>query len=84
MINKQQYERMLQVLPILKQADAELSHEFQEKAFFTRIPEGHGVFIEGDLVDAIAPLVSGVVQVYKVVESRHEITPDGRLHVHTD
>lgn len=84
MINKHQYERILQVLPILKQADAELLHEFQEKAFSTRIPVGHDVFVEGARVDVIALLVSGVVRVYKVVESGHEITPDGRLHVHTD
>jgi CRP/FNR family transcriptional regulator len=74
MINTQQLERMMQALPILKQAEAKLLDEFQQKAFFARIPAGHDVFVEGDRVDAIALLVSGVVRVYKVGETGHEIT----------
>jgi CRP/FNR family transcriptional regulator len=48
--------------------------EIQQKAFFARIPAGHDVFIEGDRVDAIALLISGVVRVYKIGETGRTIT----------
>ena len=74
MLNPQQYERICRVLPILKQADPGLQHAFQQTAFFMRIPAGRDVFIEGDHVDAIALLISGVVRVYKIGETGREIT----------
>jgi CRP/FNR family transcriptional regulator len=74
MINKAEYERLVQALPILVQADPVLQREFQETAFFMRIPKGRDVFIEGDHVDAIALLISGVVRVYKISETGREIT----------
>jgi CRP/FNR family transcriptional regulator len=74
MINAQQFNLLVRALPILDQADPELLGELQQKAFFARIPEGHDVFIEGDQVDAIALLISGVVRVYKIGETGREIT----------
>jgi len=74
MIDTHQFERILQALPILKHADSALLREFQQTAFFTRIPKGRDVFIEGDHVDAIALLISGVVRVYKIGETGREIT----------
>jgi CRP/FNR family transcriptional regulator len=74
MINSQQFERIARALPILKDAAPRLLREFQDTAFFTRIPEGRDVFIEGDQVDAIALLISGVVRVYKIGETGREIT----------
>jgi CRP/FNR family transcriptional regulator len=74
MINAEQYERIVRVLPILEHAEPGLLREFQQTAFFTRIPEGRDVFIEGDHVDAIALLISGVVRVYKIGETGREIT----------
>jgi CRP/FNR family transcriptional regulator, anaerobic regulatory protein len=74
MINQEEYERLIRVLPFLKKADPGLLHEFQQAAFFMRIPKGHDVFIEGDHVDAIALLISGVVRVYKIGETGREIT----------
>jgi len=74
MINTQQFERIVRALPILKQADPSLLREFQQTAFFARIPKGRDVFIEGDQVDAIALLISGVVRVYKIGETGREIT----------
>ncbi len=74
MISTQEYERVIRVLPILKNADPSLLYEFRQTAFFARIPEGHDVFIEGDQVDAIALLISGVVRVYKIGETGREIT----------
>ena len=74
MITTQQFERLVQALPILAHADPGLLREFQQAASFMRIPAGHDVFVEGDLVDAIALLISGVVRVYKIGETGREIT----------
>jgi CRP/FNR family transcriptional regulator len=74
MITTQQFVRLVQTLPILAHADPGLLREFQQAASFTRIPAGHDVFVEGDLVDAIALLISGVVRVYKIGETGREIT----------
>jgi CRP/FNR family transcriptional regulator, anaerobic regulatory protein len=74
MINTQQFDLLIRVLPVLKDGDPSLLREFQEKAFFARIPKGHDVFVEGDQVDAIALLISGVVRVYKIGETGREIT----------
>ena len=46
----------------------------QQFGIFIHIPKGHDVFIEGDHVDAIALLISGVVRVYKIGETGREIT----------
>jgi CRP/FNR family transcriptional regulator len=74
MINPEQFHRIARVLSILEHADPGLLREFQQKAFFARIPEGHDVFVEGDIADAIALLISGVVRVYKIGETGREIT----------
>jgi len=74
MINPEQFNRIVRVLPILEHADPGLLREFQQKAFYARIPQGHDVFVEGDRADAIALLISGVVRVYKIGETGREIT----------
>ncbi len=74
MITQEQFNLLAGVLPILKHADPRLLREFQQKAFFARIPAGHDVFVEGDIADAIALLISGVVRVYKIGETGREIT----------
>lgn len=74
MIDATQYERISLALPILQQADEAFKKEFQSAAFFARIPSGHDVFLEGDRVEAIALLLSGVVRVYKIGETGREIT----------
>lgn len=74
MISPLQFNLLVRVLPILEHADPGLLREFQQKAFFARIPEGHDVFVEGDRADAIALLISGVVRVYKIGETGREIT----------
>jgi CRP/FNR family transcriptional regulator, anaerobic regulatory protein len=74
MITSEQFRRILHALPILEHADPRLLRELQDTAFFARIPEGRDVFIEGDQVDAIALLISGVVRVYKIGETGREIT----------
>jgi CRP/FNR family transcriptional regulator, anaerobic regulatory protein len=74
MISPEQFQRITRVIPILKHADPRLLREFQDTAFFARIPAGRDVFVEGDQVDAIALLISGVVRVYKIGETGREIT----------
>src|SRR5512141_3287567 len=74
MIESDVMERLAHVLPVLRQSEPDFRREFQQKAFLARIPAGHDVFLEGDQVDAIALLVSGVVRVYKIGETGREIT----------
>ena len=74
MISLEQYNHTMRVLPILQRADPQLAREFHQVATFARIPAGRDVFIEGDRVDSIALLISGVVRVYKIGETGREIT----------
>ncbi len=74
MITSEQYDLLVQAMPILEHAGPDLAREIQHNAFFARIPAGHDVFIEGDRADAIALLISGVVRVYKIGETGREIT----------
>jgi CRP/FNR family transcriptional regulator len=74
MITSEQLNLLLRVLPVLEHADPGLLREFQQKAFFARIPVAKDVFVEGDRVEAIALLISGVVRVYKIGETGREIT----------
>jgi CRP/FNR family transcriptional regulator len=74
MIDSSQFNRIALVLPILQQGEASFVREFQQVAFFARIPAGRDVFLEGDRVESIALLISGVVRVYKIGETGREIT----------
>ena len=74
MIESQQIARISQALPVLQHANSEFTREFQQIAFLARIPAGRDVFLEGDNVDAIALLISGIVRVYKIGETGREIT----------
>jgi CRP/FNR family transcriptional regulator len=74
MIDSSQFDRIAQLLPILQQANIAFVREFQQAAFFARIPAGRDVFLEGDRVEAIALLISGVVRVYKIGETGRAIT----------
>lgn len=61
-------------MPFLQNADALFIKEFQSSAFLANIPAGRDVFLEGDRIEAIALLISGVVRVYKIGETGREIT----------
>lgn len=74
MISHDQYNRIVRILPVLQRADPQLAREFQQAAFFARVPAGKDVFVEGDRTDALALLISGVVRVYKIGETGREIT----------
>lgn len=74
MLDSSQLQRIRASLPLLQLADESLVRELQQAATFARIPAGHDVFLEGDRVDGIALLLSGVVRVYKISETGREIT----------
>ena len=74
MINSEQFKRILLALPMLQRADALLIDELRRKAQFAKIAAGQDVFVDGDRVDGIALLISGVVRVYKIGETGREIT----------
>lgn len=74
MIIPQQFAQLAGILPILRQAEPQMVREFQQAAYYARIPSGRDVFAQGDQVDAIALLLSGVIRVYKIGETGREIT----------
>ncbi len=74
MISQEQYNRIARLLPQLQHAEPLLAREFQQAAFYARIPKGKDVFVEGDRAEALALLLSGVVRVYKIGETGREIT----------
>jgi CRP/FNR family transcriptional regulator len=74
MINAEQFNRIALAMPILQSAETSLINELRREAQFAKIPAGQDVFVEGDRVDNIALLLSGVVRVYKVGETGREIT----------
>ncbi len=69
-----QFDRIAHAMPVLQGADPELIREFKQAAFYARIPAGRDIFAEGNRIDAIALLISGVVRVYKIGETGREIT----------
>jgi CRP/FNR family transcriptional regulator, anaerobic regulatory protein len=74
MITADLFQRAVTSMPFLLQASPQVRREFQQSAVFARIPAGKDVFAEGDLVEGIALLLSGVVRVYKIGETGREIT----------
>jgi CRP/FNR family transcriptional regulator len=74
MISPEHFDRIASALPVLRRADSQLAREFMRTAFLARVPAGRDVFVEGDRVDSIALLLSGVVRVYKVGITGREIT----------
>jgi CRP/FNR family transcriptional regulator len=74
MIDSEQFNRIAMAIPILRGADASLVNELKRAAQFAKIPARQDLFVEGDRVDGIALLISGVVRVYKIGETGREIT----------
>ncbi len=74
MISQTDYDRITLKLPILQKADPQFREAFRQAANLVHIPVGQDVFVEGDRVDGIALLISGVVRVYKIAENGREIT----------
>jgi len=74
MLNLEQFNRIVFAMPFLQRADEALKQELKQHAQFAKIPAGHDVFVDGDRVERIALLLSGVVRVYKIGETGREIT----------
>lgn len=74
MLDDLQLARIKASLPFLQNSDATLVNDLKQNAQFVKIPGGRDVFAEGDRVDGIALLLSGVVRVYKISETGREIT----------
>ena len=74
MITSEQFDRIALAVPILQRVDAGFSSELRRKSHLANIPAGRDVFVEGDRVDNIALLISGVVRVFKIGETGREIT----------
>jgi len=74
MIDSEQFNRIVMAMPILRGADVSLVNELKRAAQFAKIPARQDLFVEGDRVDGIALLISGVVRVYKIGETGREIT----------
>ncbi len=74
MLTQEQFHRIARIIPFLQPTDSRLAQEFRRAAYHVRIPQGREIFSEGDYVEGIALLMSGVVRVYKISESGREIT----------
>ncbi|MEW6405960.1 MAG: Crp/Fnr family transcriptional regulator [Chloroflexota bacterium] len=74
MITNDQLSQISLSLPVLQGADPQFLNEFRKVASLAKIPARQDVFAEGDRVDAIALLISGVVRVYKIGANGREIT----------
>jgi len=74
MIDQRTFQRVAAALPVLQRADADQAHDFQRVVSLARIPPGKDVFVQGDRIEAIPLLVSGVVRVYQIGETGREVT----------
>ena len=74
MLDQKHLKQITHILPFLQDAKSQLLQDFQRIAYHVRIPAGRDIFLEGDHVEGIALLISGVVRVYKIVGAGREIT----------
>jgi CRP/FNR family transcriptional regulator len=74
MIRTADFDRVLALLPMLRDAHPDVLRALREQGFLARIPAGRDVFVEGQQVAAIPVLLSGVVRVYQIGETGREVT----------
>jgi CRP/FNR family transcriptional regulator len=74
MLSEGQFKRALQYLPILAFTEEGLKREFIENTSLVKVPIGRDVFTEGDRIDSIPLLISGVVRVYQIGATGREVT----------
>lgn len=74
MLDQEHFRRIAQAIPFLQDYSSQLVRDFKRSAYYLRLPAGREIFVEGDHVDGIALLMSGVVRVYKIGETGREIT----------
>lgn len=74
MLDQNHFEQIAKALTFLQGSDPQLTQEFQRSAYYAKIPAGREIFVEGDSVNGIALMMSGIVRVYKISQSGREIT----------
>ena len=74
MLSQDDFIRIKNTLPFLNQADQNMIRSFRGEAFLAKLPANQDVYLQGDIVDHIALLLSGSVRVYKIGETGREIT----------
>lgn len=74
MLKEQYFKRISRVLPFLQTGASQVVRDFNSFAYHVKIPAGKQIFTEGDQVDGIALLISGVVRVYILGLTGREIT----------
>ena len=74
MLDEKHFEHISRALQFLQSAPPQLIRDFKAHAYYAKIPSGRDIFVEGDQVDGIALMMSGVVRVYKLAETGREIT----------
>jgi CRP/FNR family transcriptional regulator len=74
MLDIHHFEQISEALPFLQTSTPQLKRDFTDFAYYAKIPAGRQIFAEGDEVEGIALLISGVVRVYKLGLTGREIT----------
>jgi CRP/FNR family transcriptional regulator len=74
MITREQFDSVARRLDFLKRADDSAILEFRRAVTLVRWPTGKRLFSEGEHVQSLALLVSGVVRVFKTGRTGREIT----------
>jgi CRP/FNR family transcriptional regulator len=73
-LDQKHYTRIAKAIPFLQDSSSQLAQDFKRSAYYVRIPAEREIFVEGDQVDGIALLMSGLVRVLKISETGREIT----------
>ena len=74
MLDQTYLDQIARQIPFLQDTSSPLVQDFKRSAYHVSIPVGREIFVEGDYVDGIALLISGIVRVYKISETGREIT----------
>jgi CRP/FNR family transcriptional regulator len=74
MLENNHFEQISKTLPFLQTAAPQMKRDFSDFAYYAKVPTGRQIFTEGDQVDGIALLMSGVVRVFKIGLTGREIT----------
>lgn len=74
MLTIEEFKRIKQTLPFLDQSDEQLVRSFQGEAYLAKLPANKDIYLQGDIVDNIALLLSGSVRVFKIGDTGREIT----------
>jgi CRP/FNR family transcriptional regulator len=74
MLSLDDLNRIKKALPFLEEAEQPLIRSFMGEAFLAKLPAEKAVYLQGDIVDNIALLLSGSVRVFKIGGTGREIT----------